>query len=242
MKTTLHYTKVNDTCTCITRVLYEDFTQDARMITVVGGIKGGGGKTTIATNLCVMRSQEGKKVLLVDADEQRTASDWASQRDALGIATNWVTIQLAGKSIRSEIVKMLPHYDDVIIDVGGRDTTSQRAAFSIAHKCLIPFKPKSFDMWTIGMVKTLISEAKAFNPELKAYALINQADSRGSDNDEALGMLNEDSDFTCIPVPIGHRKAFGNAAAEGLGIIELKRSDPKANEEMKILYCHVFHT
>jgi chromosome partitioning protein len=221
-------------------IVYAIIKQEMLMITVVGGIKGGGGKTTIATNLCVMRSQEGKKVLLVDADEQRTASDWAAQRDALGIATNWVTIQLSGKSIRSEIMKMLPHYDDVIIDVGGRDTTSQRAAFSIAHKCLIPFKPKSFDMWTMGMVKTLIADAKAFNPELKAYAVINQADPRGPDNEDALDMLKEDSDFLCIPMPIGYRKAFGNAAAEGLGITELKRPDVKANEEIKILYSHVF--
>jgi len=212
------------------------------MITVVGGIKGGGGKTTIATNLCVMRSDEGKRVLLVDADDQRTASDWASQRHALGITTDWVTIQLYGKSVHSEIRKMMSNFDDIIIDVGGRDTTSQRAALSIAHKCLVPFKPKSFDMWTLGSVKTLISEAKAFNPDLKAYAVINQADYRGTDNEDALEMLKESSDFFCIPIPIGHRKSFANAAAEGLGVVELKRPDAKAVEEMKDLYMHVFHT
>lgn len=212
------------------------------MITVVGGIKGGGGKTTIATNLCVMRSEEGKRVLLVDADEQRTASDWASQRTALGIETKWVTIQLSGKAIHSELRKMLENYDDVIIDVGGRDTSSQRAAFSVAHKCLIPFKPKSFDMWTLGGVKTLISEAKGFNPDLKAYAVINQADSRGSDNDDAFDMIKEASEFFCLPTPIGHRKAFANAAAEGLAVVELKKVDPKAIEEIKDLYFHVYHT
>lgn len=47
------------------------------MIIVVGGIKGGSGKSTLTTNLTVNRALEGKRVLLVDADEQRSASDWA---------------------------------------------------------------------------------------------------------------------------------------------------------------------
>ena len=51
------------------------------MIVVCGGIKGGGGKTTIATNLAVMRSQAGKDVLSVDADEQDSASDFALVRN-----------------------------------------------------------------------------------------------------------------------------------------------------------------
>lgn len=212
------------------------------MITVVGGIKGGGGKTTLATNLCVMRTADGKKVLLVDADEQKTASDWATQREALGIETKWVTIQLAGKAIHTELKKMINDYDDVIIDVGGRDTTSQRSALTIAHVCLIPFKPKSFDMWTLGKVRTMINEVRAVNPDLKVYTVINQADPRGTDNDDAVDMIKEVEDFICLDCSLGNRKAYANAAAEGMGIIELKKNDPKAIEEVKALYFSVYHT
>lgn len=210
------------------------------MITVVGGIKGGGGKTTLATNLAVMRSAAGKKVLLVDADEQKTASDWASQRAALGIDTPWTTIQLAGKAIHTELKKMMPNYDDVIVDVGGRDTTSQRSALAIAKVCLIPFKPKSFDMWTMPQIKIMINEIKAVNPELVVLAVINQADPRGSDNDDAIDMLKEFEDFICLDVSLGNRKAFANAAGEGLSVVELKKGDPKAVEEMKSLYFHLY--
>lgn len=212
------------------------------MITVVGGIKGGGGKTTLATNLCVMRSQAGKKVLLVDADEQKTASDWSHQRESLGIETKWVTIQLSGKSIHSQLKKMIEDYDDIIIDVGGRDTTSQRSALTIADVYLIPFRPKSFDMWTLGGVKTMINEVRSINPELKAFAVINQADSRGVDNEDAIEMIKEDEDFDCVDRSLGYRKAFANAAAEGLGVVELKKTDPKAIEEIKSLYFYVYHT
>lgn len=210
------------------------------MITTVGGIKGGGGKTTIATNLCVILSQFSEKVLLVDADEQRTSSDWVSQRNALGIPTKWTTILLSGKNIHYEVKKLAPHYDFIIIDVGGRDTTSQRAALSITHKCILPFKPKSFDMWTLGQITTLINEVKAFNSELQTYAVLNQADSRGPDNDDAMEIIKESSDFICVKKPIGLRKCFANAAAQGLGVVELKKSDSKAVDEIMALYSEVF--
>ena len=50
-------------------------------IYTVGGIKGGSGKTTVATNLTVMLAAEGRDVLLVDADDQETASDFTVWRN-----------------------------------------------------------------------------------------------------------------------------------------------------------------
>ncbi len=211
------------------------------MIVVVGGIKGGSGKTTIATNLTVLRSITGKKVLLVDADEQRSSSDWSDQRIGLShTSCQFVTISLSGKSIYSQLDKMKQDYDDIIIDVGGRDTTSQRSALSIADVFLIPFKPRSLDIWTIGAVKNMINEIKAANPKLICYAVINQADSKGSDNNDANEVISECQDLICLPIPIGQRKAFSNAASEGLAVCELKSLDKKADLEMKILYESIF--
>lgn len=211
------------------------------MIIVVGGIKGGSGKTTIATNLAVVRARSGAKVLLVDADEQRSASDWAQQRVSWGIEDSLTSIQLSGRGLYSQVQKMGADYDDVVIDVGGRDTTSQRSALTVADLFLIPFKPRSLDIWTMGAVKAMINEIKAVNEQLVCVALINQADSRGSDNDDALGVLRETAEISCYPGSVGHRKVFGNAAAEGLGVVELKEQDKKANQEIQQLYEYVFH-
>lgn len=210
------------------------------MIIVIGGIKGGSGKTTLATNLTVLRSSQGKKVLLVDADEQKSTSIWANQRDVLGIETNWSTIQLSGKAIHSQILRMKSDYDDIIIDVGGRDTVSQRSALAIADVFLIPFKPRSFDIWTLGDVKTIISEMKLFNHNLKALAVINQADPKGTDNEDAISMIEECSELKCLSLTIGQRKSFSNAAADGLGVVELKNQDKKASQEIKDLYDFLY--
>lgn len=211
------------------------------MIIVVGGIKGGTGKTTIATNLAVFRASSGKKVLLVDADEQKSTSVWANQRDGLNIATNWTTIQLGGKALRSQLERLRSDYDDIIVDVGGRETTSLRAAISIADICLIPFKPRSLDIWTLSDVKALLNEMKPANPKLQAYAVINQADAKGSDNEETISILQECEEIKCIETTIGSRKSFANASSDGLGISELKNADKKAVQEMNDLYDFIYN-
>lgn len=210
------------------------------MIIVIGGIKGGSGKTTLCTNLAVIRALEGKKILLVDADEQRSASDWAEIREGLGISTPWTTVQLSGGALRTQVLKLVNNYDDILIDVGGRDVSSQRAALTIADIFLTPFQPRSLDVWTIGKVTSLLNEIRTLNPNLKAYAVINRADPQGQDNNEAAEIIKDTGGIEYIPVNIGARKAFSNAAAEGLGVIELKVQDKKAVTEIKHLCDTIF--
>ena len=212
------------------------------MIIVLGGIKGGCGKTTLATNLAVLRAFEGQKVLLVDADEQRSTSDWAEHRESLGIDTPWTTIQLTGSSVRTQILKMRNDYDDIIVDTGGRDTTSQRAALTVADVFLAPFQPRSLDVWTIGKVSALLAEIRTVNPDLTAYAVINRADPQGRDNEDAGEIIRETEGISCLPAIIGQRKAFANAASEGLGVIELKLQDKKAVAEIRHLNDTIFNT
>jgi chromosome partitioning protein len=210
------------------------------MIVVIGGIKGGSGKTTLATNLTVLRSSAGKRVLFVDADEQRSAVDWVEHREGLGIATPWTTVQLAGSSVRSQIQKMAPDYDDIIVDTGGRDTTSQRAAMTLADVFLSPFQPRSLDVWTLGRVVDLIDDIRSVNDKLQAFAVINRADPQGSDNSEAAEIIARATGIHYLDTPIGQRKAFSNAAADGLSVNELKGADQKAKSEIKALYTAIF--
>lgn len=209
------------------------------MIITVGGIKGGCGKSLISTNLTVIRALLGKKVLLVDADEQGTSGDWADHRCELGVETPWTTIRLKSNSVRTEIRKMVKNYDDIIIDCGGRDTASLRAALTVSDVFLVPFQPKSFDIWTTEKVSQLVEEANSLNEDLVTYAVINCAGSRGSDNEDAKSILAKAAGLRLLPVTVGMRKGFSNATAEGLGIVEM-RSDKKAKEEMTALHDALF--
>ncbi len=209
-------------------------------ILVVGGIKGGSGKSTISSNLAVILSNKGNRVLLVDSDEQRSISDWAEHRESLGIATPWTTVNLIGASVRTQLVKMAKDYDIVIVDTGGRDTTSQRSALTVADLFLAPFQPRSLDVWTLGNVSSLISEIKVVNPKLKAFSVLNRGDSQGSDNEGASEILKESKELVHLSCVIGQRKSFSNATAEGLSVIELKIKDKKAIAEVLRLHDILF--
>jgi chromosome partitioning protein len=111
------------------------------MILVCGGIKGGSGKTTMATNIAAMRAGAGKDVLLVDADEQESATIFTAirKRDQ-SERPQYTSIILRESQVRAEIDRMRLKYDDVIVDTGGRDTRAQRASLSLADVLLLPFR------------------------------------------------------------------------------------------------------
>ena len=97
------------------------------MILVAGGIKGGSGKTTVATNLAIIRALQGCDVLLIDADDQETATDFTALRNERRVeGAGYTSIKLTGPAVRTETLRLAAKYDDIVIDTGGRDTSSQQ--------------------------------------------------------------------------------------------------------------------
>lgn len=212
------------------------------MIVVVGGIKGGSGKSTIAANLAVARASK-HKVLLVDGDDQESTTAWFSQRQVTypDLSPNLAFAQIAGKTARDRILKISPQYEAIVIDVGGRDTTTQRAALSVADLFLIPLQPRSVDIWTLDKVSQLISEIKTINPNLKCGGFINRAFASGTDNDISMEAINETENIDLITLKIGDRKSFSNSFGAGLTVPEIRPLDRKAIEELQALYLYCFH-
>jgi chromosome partitioning protein len=210
------------------------------VIITVGGIKGGSGKTTVATNLVVMRSLT-HDVLLVDADDQESASDFSLERNQRTEGKSGYTyIKQSEQGVRSEVVNLRSKFEDIIIDTGGRDTVSQRYALSVSDILLIPFMPRSLDIWTLRKVRTLVREARGINDTLRALCFLNRSDPAGSDNQDASQILQEEADIEYIDAPLGSRKAFSKAVTQGMSVVELKPLDHKAVNEINKLYAHIF--
>jgi chromosome partitioning protein len=215
------------------------------MILTIGGIKGGTGKTTVATNFACIGAGQGSKVLLVDADDQKTASDFTAARNQdHPEVPQYTCIRLTGKNVRSEIIKIARDYNHIVIDTGGRDTTSQRAALTLSDILLIPFAPRSFDIWTMYQVTSLVEDMGAVNSELRAFAFLNHADAqgKGSENQDAAAMLRDNGSVTFLDAPLGRRKAFSHAATQGLSVTELCRPyrNQQAIDEIMALFRYCF--
>ncbi|WP_406857222.1 AAA family ATPase [Alsobacter sp. KACC 23698] len=211
------------------------------MITVIGGAKGGTGKSTVATNLAVMNARQGADVLLVDADEQATATDFTLMRNqTLAQGAGYTCVSLTGRALATELRRLAPKYDRIVIDLGGGNQASQRGALALADVCLLPFGPRSFDVWTLQRAADVIDEARALNPGLKALAFLNRADAQGADNESAGAIIRAQPSLTFIPTPLVNRKSYPRASSVGLGVVEFTPSDAKACAEIEALYEAVF--
>lgn len=206
------------------------------MIYTTGGIKGGCGKSTIATNLTVYLANQGRDVLLVDADDQQTATDFTNIRTEVQGEPRYTAIQLYEMAVYSQVQQMKGKYDDIVIDTGGRDTKSQRAALLASDIYLVPFLPRSFDIWTLEKIEEVLEEVRTQNQTLKAYCFLNKADFTGSYNNEAAEPLRKSEHIEFIEAPLGYRKVYAHASSDGLGITEYKPKDAKAIAEIETLF------
>jgi chromosome partitioning protein len=144
--------------------------------------------------------------------------------------------------MRAQVRQLSPKYDDVIIDAGGRDSSSLRASLLVAEVVLIPIQPRSLDLWAIEQTAELVKDARIVNADLDALVVINAADAQGLDNEQASDYVRELSALRLLDVTIGRRKAFANAVAQGRSVLELspRDKDPKAAHELAGLVDAVY--
>jgi chromosome partitioning protein len=212
------------------------------MIILIGGEKGGPGKTTIATNLAAIRTAELEDVLLVDTDKQPTASYWCSLREDKSITPRVSSIQKYDKAVRTEILELKKKYTDIIIDAGGRDSPELRGALLVCDKAIFPLRPSQFDLWTLGRLNLLVETASEINEDLKAFVVINQASPNPAVKEakEMKEFLDEFPNIKLLKTAICERISFRRSALHGMAVTEYTPEDLKACEEMNNLYREIF--
>ena len=214
------------------------------MILTIGNTKGGVGKTTLAVNLAIARALTGRDVWLIDGDRQGTASAAIAARAESGRTPGIACAQYPdGSTLRAQVQQQRSKWDDIIIDAGGRDSSALRAALILSDILIVPFAPRSYDVWALDDIAALVDEARGLRDGLRAFAVLNLADpgETSVDNTEAAAAVTEVPQFTYLSTPIRRRKAFANAGGQGLSVQELVPRDPKACHELTMLVESAFN-
>jgi chromosome partitioning protein len=180
----------------------------------VGSTKGGVGKSTLAVLLAVTWARAGRDVLLVDGDAQGSAQKAIASRAEADRKPAIACVQYPeGRVLRDQFRLQAPKYDDVVIDAGGHDSTSLRAALLLSDAVQVPYPPRTMDVWALSDMAALIEEARAVRDGLLAMGVLNIGDpGASSDNRDATSALAELPQLIGLQASITRRKAYPNAA------------------------------
>lgn len=201
------------------------------MILTVGNVKGGVGKSTLACNIAAAMSLVGD-VLLIDGDKQGSSAIFAEARTENHGQAGFTCVRAQGSEVLNQVKTMRGKFAHIIIDAGGQDNPSLRAGLIISDKVLVPIPPRSAEIWVLDAMSALIEEASITNEHLEAFATINFAFPRGSDNAETAEIITDDFKIMrLIGKPIVQRKIWSDALGQGLSILEAKPRNMDAIEE-----------
>ena len=199
------------------------------MIISFCSLKGGTGKTSLSVHLAHAIALAKKKVLLIDADPQGSASDWAAARDE---KPPFSVVGMARDTLHRDLDDLTANYDHTVIDTPPRVSALARSAILAADLVLIPVQPSSYDVWAAAETVKLTEEAQQFKPDIKVAFVVNRRIARTSIGGEVIEAL-ADYSAPLLPSTIAQRVAFAEASA-GYTVMEDAPKSAASNDIKKL--------
>ncbi len=196
------------------------------MITVVGSLKGGSGKSTVTFNLAVWLATAKVDVLAIDLDPQATLRDVAEVREEEGYQP---PVVVKGKKALEP--ERLTQAEEVLIDVGTADLEKMKQAIGFADRILVPVPPSQADIWS---TQRFIQFVNSLGKEVEILGFINRGDTHHAvrETDEAAAALVSLPGIKFLKPRLAQRTIFRRSFSEGLGVFEL---NPKSKGSKEFL-------
>ena len=140
------------------------------MVVAFLNLKGGTGKTTLAVHVAWQLARDGTDVLLLDADPQASASDWAALRKQ----TPFAVVGCARSNLHTEVARLRLQFAHVVIDGPPRGDALLRSCLVAADLCAIPIEPSGLSVRAADRLLDMIEEVRILRPELETRFVVSR--------------------------------------------------------------------
>ena len=194
---------------------------------LIAAQKGGSGKTTLARNLSVVATQDGRNVLCLDLDPQGSLRGWWESREAE--APFMLDRDPLPDVLRASLVAAQKRFDLCIIDTPPASSEWLREALGAADLVLIPVRPSPDDLRAVG---TTLADV---NGSGIPFAFVLSQTPRARITEEAARVLAQYGRLA--PVNMAQRVTYAETGATGQGVTET--NDKKAGTEIAAVWDYV---
>ncbi len=206
------------------------------MITVIGTLKGGSGKSTLTFNLGLWLALAEVEVRLIDADPQATLTDVIAVRHEEGLTP---ALEVEDRSSLDHLTEV-PHETEVLIDIGISDMDALKQALKVCDRVIMPIPPSQADIWsTQRFLRQIQAIDRPTPPEVIGF--INRGDTHHAvrETDETAAALVSLAGLQFIKPRLSQRTIFRRSFSEGMGVFELEPRG-KASREFHALVAVLF--
>jgi len=145
-------------------------TETGPQVVAFANLKGGVGKSTLAINTAGALHVARKRVVLVDADPQGTATAWA---EAGALPFEVIAAPLVGVEVSSWIARVLALPAQIIVlDLPPMLGEATGAALALCDLAVIPVSPSGADLKATNRAIEMIHEARRHRGDGKPRALL----------------------------------------------------------------------
>ncbi|HET8552292.1 MAG TPA: ParA family protein [Gammaproteobacteria bacterium] len=198
---------------------------------VLVNLKGGCGKTTLATTIAAYYANAGRATCLLDMDPQGSSTEWLGvrPRERAPIAGVWTHQRMEGIT-RSFAIRVPTETERLIVDTpAGLDRMQLRDVTRDADAVIVPVLPSAFD---IRASSRAIGDLLLATSSLRRHQRLAVIANRVRRNTQVYDALVRFLDSLTIPfiTTLRNTQHYALAAEQGLGIHELDSRRVRADK------------